>query len=674
MADLALSQTDESISPSPRDESTSTEPAGPNSRVDVWRSRIAKCRSLRRQLVTDWSTNVDYRRGKQFETDSDQDRIAITVDWSATKAKQSELFSQVPEVRLTPKDKRYQSGVPIFGKKLNDTLNLARVGVAMDECLPDCINAAGVGAVLISYEARMETATIPAVPPEIAAQLQLTRQAVPTKTIQRPASSRINIARISPSDFLWPVDFTGSDFEDAAFKGRSGRMPWSAAKHEFRLTDADKDRVTGVDDRSNQDVLAKGDEHERYRDPDTVCFEEIFYKRYLFHPDEMSFEALHRLVFVHGKNEPVIDEPWKGQQRAVDGVTILGSCKSPIQVLTLTYLSDECIPPSDTAMGRPQVDELIRSRSQMIRQRENSLPIRWFDVNRVAPGVQDTLQRGTWQGMIPMNGNGNNAIGEVVRANYPREDFEFDRVAKSDLAEAWQVSGAQLYASGGPSPRSATESQITQTNFATRIGYERARVVRFFVAIAEVVAGLLALYGKFTPEEAQALDATWNRKEIAGYYVYTVRADSTVLLDAQQRIERLMTYLNMVGKSGFVNVEPIIREITELSGLNPDEVVQQPTGAKPKPLNVSLRVSGTEDLNNPIVLALLMKTGQAPTPEELDAAKKMLLTAQAPVEQPEPVLPQPPLPGAPPPPVPAPGDANPAWNTMTRIDTRSEMA
>lgn len=666
--------------PTAADAAVATEPSTPNDRNAQWRSRIAKSRQHRRDLITEWSTNVDYRRGKQFDTDSDKDRIAITIDWSATKAKQAQLFSQVPEVRLKPKNPAYKDSVPVFAKKLNEQLGLSRVGVAMDEVLPDCINAAGVGAVMVSYEARMESATVPAVPAEQVAALKSAGQEVPMRSVQRPKSQRFPIRRVSPGDLLWPVDFTGSDFEDSPWIGRSGRAPWSDAKHLFDLKDEDKPKVTGQDQRTTQDMLSSGgDDKTRYREVDMVNFEEIFYWRYLFHPEETSYEAIQRLVFVHGKDEPVVDEPWKGQVVLEDG-TVAGSCKRPIQVLTLTYLSDECIPPSDTAMGRPQVDELIRSRSLVLAQREHSLPIRWFDVNRVDIGVQDSLQRGRIQGLIPMNGDGNRAIGEVVRADRAREDFEFDRIAKSDLMQTWQVGPDQMVGGGGGS-NSATESQIKQANFATRIGYERARVVRFFISIVEVLAGLVALYGKFTQEEEQAFGDGWNRQAMANYYVYNVYADSTILLDAQQRIDRLMAYLNMVAKSGYIDVEPVIREITELSGVDPS-VVRKPEPKSPEPMNISLRVTGKDDLDDPIVIALLMKSGQAPTPDELAAAKKMLQEAHQPLPPPEPTPPGPPAPGMPPPPLmpgAAPGpsqrpglpDAHPEWNTVNRIEKRA---
>src|SRR6266496_2428343 len=115
----------------------------------VWRGRIAKTKVYKRTIVPNWSLNVDYRRGKPFEADSDCDRINVTIDWSATKAKQAQLFSQMPEVRLAAKRQQFGASVPVFARRLNEVISDAGVGTAMDECLPDCINAAGVAAVLV---------------------------------------------------------------------------------------------------------------------------------------------------------------------------------------------------------------------------------------------------------------------------------------------------------------------------------------------------------------------------------------------------------------------------------------------------------------------------------------------------------------------------------------------
>jgi hypothetical protein len=668
-------------------------------RLQAFKARISRCQMLRRNLIQDWSLNVDYRRGKPFEDDSDNDRIQVTVDWSATKAKQAQLFSQVPEVRLTHKQDAYKASAPMFAKKLNDMLCLAKVGNAMDETLPDTINAAGFGTVLVSYEALTEDRDIPQVPPQVAAQLKAYGKEVPTQTVQVILNRRFLVGRVSPSDALWDIAFAGSDFNDSPWVGRDGRTTWAGAKRNWKLSEDQKSTVCGGDTRSTQDTIASDGTNQKYKEADIVEFEEVFYRRHLYHDDETNYDAIHHLVFLNGITAPVVDELWAGQKRDdQDPSKIYGSRKYPLQFLTLTYLTDECIPPSDSAMGRPTVNELNRSRTQMIKNREASTPWRWFDVNRVPNEVQTQLMRGTWQGALPMNGNGNTAMGEVARAAYPNEDFNFDNIAKQDLRETWQVEDT---VGNGPAIRSAEEARNRQGNFQTRIGYERARCAKFFVNIAEVMAGLLALYGEFTDEEKQRLGGL-DPRMLADYYSFNVRADSTLLLDSEQRVERLMKFLNMTAKSGFVDVAPIIAEICELEGLDPGVIMKQPPQPGPDPLSTSLRLTGAEDLQNPLVIAMLMKADQFPSPEQVNNAKIVLaMLQQQPTAAPPPTgeggpqgpdggpsapppaggpgQPPPPPAGGPPPPAggrivrPAqPYSAHPEWNTASRIEKRAE--
>lgn len=697
----------ETVDPTPGGAAEPTaEDKAQSARWAMWRQEIAACKTIRKDLIPDWSLNVDYRRAKPFATDSDQDRVQVTYDWAATKAKQAQLFSQVPEARLTHKTDTFKNAAPMFARKINNELKEARVGVAMDEKLPDCINAAGFGVHLIAYEAKTEMRDVPTVSPDVAKAMTSQGQPVPTKQMEAVLDSRYVIARQSPADFLWKVQFTGSDFDDSPWIGNSGRKTWSDATATWpKLTPEDKTAVCGGDSRNSADLIAgveAGGNTSLSKDQDLVEYDQMFYWRHLYHPEETNYRAIHHLVFVKGKNEPVVDEPWKGQKLvpAADGsMKLRGARKFPLRVLTLTYLTDESLPPSDSAMGRPQVNELNRSRSQMVKNRQYSQPLRWFNVNLVDPQVQTQLMRDTWQGMIPMNGSGDKALGEISRAAYPSEDNYFDSVAKADLRSTWQIEDA---VGEGPQIRSAEEARNRQSNFQTRIGYERARCAADFVSTAEVLAGLISLYGQFTPEELATLAPGMTQADLSDCFAYNVRADSTLLVDSEQRIERLMRFLNMTAKSGFVDVAPVIAEVAELTGLDPAVVLHNPTDKGPDPLNISMRLSGAADLHDPLVIAMLMKDGQLPNADLINQAKLLLASLQdqptpptpgapgapagpggpAPVVAPPAGAPPQATTGAPPAaagpgvpasrgPRPAPYSAHPNWDTASRVEKRS---
>jgi hypothetical protein len=315
----------------------------------------------------------------------------------------------------------------------------------------------------------------------------------------------------------------------------------------------------------------------------------------------------------------------------------------------------------------------------MFANRDRSIPLRWFDVNRVDPLIQINLMRGVHQGMIPMQGDGNRAIGEVARASYPAEDFAFDKATKEDLRESWRIGPNQLGTTSS-GEKTAAEAKITQANFASGSGPERARVAKFFLNVVEVVAGLVALYGRFptlTPQEKQQMEQAWNRKQILHDLVLKILPDSTVLLDTQAMIDRDMQLLNMTAKSGYVNVQPLIAEIIELCGKDPSQLLKPPPQPEPKPPDMSYSFSGKDDLNNPVVMALLVENKLAPSPQSVEVAKKILMAAAMPAPPPMPQQMLPPGPqgqaGPPQPPgeVPAPPEAHPNWEMASKIADRS---
>jgi hypothetical protein len=666
-------------------------------RNDEFRQRVDQCKQYRRKLIANWTVNIDYRRGKPFASQTDQDQIAVNLDWSLTKSKQAALFSQVPQVRLEHSPETLPKSAPWaskFESKLNEIILESGIEAAMDEVLPDCINAAGIGAVLVSFDSITEDRQVPVMDvsqlhPDDQAEIQksgtIQGQPVPMTAVPHILDHKYSIERISPADLLWPINFTSSNFDKAPWLGRSGRVTWADAVQKFKLTEEDKDTVMG-EDRPMLDKLTHDVEKDRTSADEMVGFDELFFKEYQYDSEAKSYSTIHHLVFVNGKNDPVIDEPWKGQQVGQDG-SIVGVTITPIRVLTLTYITDETIPPSDSAIGRPQVDEINKARTQMIRQRERSLPVRWFDVNRIDPTIQQSLMRGTWQAMIPVQGEGTRVIGEVTKATMPPETFKFNDMAKADLLEEFGAESETRkddMAQGDPNQN--------KSSFNTRTGRERARVASFFVSIAQVLGGLMCLY-----EDPQSFGQGFNPAE-CNILKFSILADSTVLLDAGQKLSRLNQFINLYAKSGWVNLEPVLQEVATLTGLDPSLVIKAPQPKPPVEPNISLRLTGVEDMLNPLALAFLIKSGQAPPAPMIEQAKALIQQAVVPPQgmqmpgqvQPQgglPMLPAgqaPPGPGLPPPagapppgtplPQPAPprpGEANPQMAALEAINHKT---
>lgn len=685
----------------------------PTSKKEIesyFRGRVkASERALQEKLGT-WRRNIEARIGKfpSLYSDGvaimDEDvQVEINPDWWLTKTKTANLFSLVPEVRLTHENTQYAAALGPFAKEFNYELSEKRcnVGVAMHECMNDVVNATGVAGMIVGWAARFEKRTVPKgdykmLPPDaIAKGMKL--GVIPTEKVDFPVDSKFYMERISPSDLITPVEFTGSDFDKGDFVGNRGTMSWAEGKNELRLTDAQKEDVLGATSKHTNEDLRADSQRNVLAEVRGVRYTQIFYWRHRVDPKEMYFSAIWRIVWVDGLEDPVIHEAWKGQQFDEQGKSYVGSCKFPVRVCTLTYITDNPLVPSDTEAGRSQVNDLRRSRSQMFMNRDRSRPIRWFDVNRVDPMIQASLLRGTWQNMIPTNGDGSKAIGEIARASYPSEDIAFDRATMQDLRESWQLGANQGGVSAG-GEQTATETTTVQQNFATVIGQERGRAASFFLGACEVLAGLMALHSEFktlTTEEKQRMQQAWDNKHILHDLVMKIRPDSTIMIDVEQKIQRLNRALNMTVKSGYVNPAPVIAEIWELSGVDPATVMIKPPEKPPEDPNVSYRFSGKDDLSNPMVVAMLLNRQLAPSIEQIEAAKKLLLAAQlppspasaepapggpAPAGGPEAPGPQPPGPGAAGPAEEArvvqPNEpaAHPDWHTATKVAQRSQDA
>src|SRR5579862_1017197 len=304
-----------------------------------WISRIEKCKRVRKDMVYAWSDSVDYRRGKPFSEYDDEDRINVNIDWSMTKGKHAQLYSQTPQVYLTAKQKKFEPAVPVFTKQLNETLDEASVGAAMDETIIDCINASGFGISLVGYEALTQPKQVPSqeiskLPLHQLIAMKAGLMKVPMETINEKVSERYYIHRLSPSDFLWPIEFMGSNFDDADWLGHSGRMLWSEAKRRFKLKDEEKEKLVGAQSREEN---LRQDDDKSHAYEGVVEFDELFYWCHRFDPECKNFKQIGHVVFVKGKGEPVVGPgPWDGQRFDEQSKQYIGACQFPLRVLTLT--------------------------------------------------------------------------------------------------------------------------------------------------------------------------------------------------------------------------------------------------------------------------------------------------------------------------------------------------
>jgi hypothetical protein len=642
------------------------ETPGPRS-PKLWRAEIAASELARKTLVSDWKENVENRVQKVFgEGEVTSDTVAVPEDWARTKQKIAQLMFQVPKIILTPKSPERAPAAPIFQAVLNHKLHHEiKAEVMLDECLADVVNASGLMVSKVGIDIYTEPKEVPAVdlsqlPPEVQAQL-LQSGEVPMETVEQTIAQRYRWDRISPAAFLWPAEFTGSDWDAAPWLGHETWLLVEEARKQFKLPE-DFEPPT----ESKPQLLSESVRETPRQESATgyVKVQEVWYKAYLYDTDAVHPDHIRRIVFIDGVDAPVIheDSPWQrwvepsiDQQAGVEKPgSYVGARKLPIRVATLTYVSDLAVPPSDTRAGRPQVRELSRSRSQMLRQRSRSIPMRWADPNRIDADIFERIQNGDWQDIIPISGRGDGAIGEVARANYPRENFTFQNIIGQDLDRAWSLSNNQL-ASQADSNRSATEANLIQSAANTRLEYEKARVARYVIGGVEVLAGLVQMFTDHAeyvelvgPDGAKRMEV-WDQSTTAGEWVFDIVPDSGDRIDPTVRQERILKLYNLAANDPTINREALTRQLVESYGMDPTLVMKQAPPPKPDDPNISYRFSG-EDLLNPMAVALLLKAHPDFGPQQIQAAATMIQDAMRQMQTPQ-QPPQPPQggPGGPPP-------------------------
>ena len=152
--------------------------------VDQLRNDLELSKKKRDELIPNWQLNVEERRGKSADTAADDNRSMVPMDWTLTKTKSAQLFSQIPQVRLIAKHQAFEQAVPVAAKIVNDLIAAANVGAVVTECVIDCVNAAGVGAAIVRYESLTESVSVPAVDPlslQMQQMMTLPRNSIPMR-------------------------------------------------------------------------------------------------------------------------------------------------------------------------------------------------------------------------------------------------------------------------------------------------------------------------------------------------------------------------------------------------------------------------------------------------------------------------------------------------------------
>lgn len=582
----------------------------------AWKARITSAKQRMEPIIKRGQENVRRYQVQHLDYDPKADTVVVPKDFANVEQKKPQLFFQSPEIQLRPTLPGLEAAALKFQAVVNEKLGPdgADAKSMVGEVLFDVLCPTGFGVSKIGFEAVTEPVPIP----EHATDPRIAPLGLQAAMVQAPRTiyQRYFWDRCSPGKFLYPDDFTGSNFDQAAWLGVEFSIDAEKGRAQWNLGE-DGGKASG--DGEDQRLLSPRDNQtgDKSRTPKLTCYE-IWYKAALFDVNEKHPEKLRQLIFVEGVDDPVVhrDSPY---QRVNNAGQLIGMMGFPLHVLTLRYVSDQAIPPSDCSISRVLTDELSRGRTQMLQQRSRSKPLRWFDTNQVGKETVDKIVSGEMQELIPVPGDGSLMFGEISKASYSRENFTFNDYVNEDISEAWAMGNNQRGAENDAST-TATEASIMQGNSDVRLDAERTRVLEWYCKGAEKFAALIQLFADETEyvsvlgaQGAKTLEA-WDKTQIAGKFVFSAKPDSAIRVDAASERRQTLDLYKFTVNDPNVNRTELLKAIFQKYGYDPERLVAAQLPEKgPEPPKITLSVSGI-DLNPAApqyqaVIALLAANG-----------------------------------------------------------------
>jgi hypothetical protein len=592
---------------------------GPGS-MDDWNSRIERAKEAIKQTRRkfEWNKQVERYVGKPLRKTPTESTVQLPKDYSYTEQKKPLLFFQLPEILLTPARPDVMPGVAeLFQNVLNELTSATQLNckAMVDEVLVDLLVPAGIGISKIGYEAFIDPLQ-PTRPMQVGEQEQrdqfgqivldpMTMQPVLEPIIVEVPNilrERYFCERLSPVDFLYDPSFRGSDWSKCSWMG--GRIRMSPRMAEL---------LYGVDSsRMHQGAISgqvPTEDESLAADRSVQQFGgvegwEIWYHAIDVDPEVGDPDLIRMFVIFDGHRDPVVHQnsPYQTldemQRKVMSGLR-----RIPYYPVTLRYISDTPIPPSDCSQSRVIVDELSEGRSQMLKQRDRNIPQRGIDISKWSPDSREKLLAAGYQELIPFDGliPGDKPLFALEQSAFPQENFNFNNIGERDLQECWALSGPNLGITN-ISGRTATELSMQQQGTETRMESERVRVNLWWIAVVEGLSALCQLFqteesyvNVLGPDGAKQLVA-WNKESIAGTFAFAMRPDSSKRVDAvSERKFRLDVY-QLFRNDPLVNHQELLKWAMPSLSMNPDKMIVQPQPQPPEQPRVSLAIKG-EDLS-----------------------------------------------------------------------------
>ena len=652
----------------------------------AWTARIEAATKAADAKRREWQTYVTaYMVRVQAATGPDH-QITVPLEFAYTELKKAQLAFQVPEVNLKPKRPEFAPATRAFEGALNHELEESGADQLLDLVLTDVL-LCGIAAAKVGYYADIRSRPVPvmgppppdpmtgapAVDPATGQPAQPVPQVDPM-TGEPMMQAEPYIAhecyygdQIAPENLLFPPEFTGGDYDRAAYLGHRFQLDVQTAITRYGLDPTFTPTATRPMETLSSAEQSDGRDTLTTKDVEGV---EIFYLATVFDqakadadaapaddatlpgvalgsPDRPHVGQYRRLVFLKGKSEPVVheDSPYQYIDEA-DG-RLKGMKGNPIHVLALRVLPGSPYPVSDVQAGRPASEEVSLGRSQMVNFRERVMPVLGIDRTRATPELQQKLLANAdvkIGAVLGVDGPPNEIVAPISVTQFPRDNFKFDEVARGDFELAWSMGARQAGQDVPGEPITAEEVRASQGATDTRLAREQTRVLRWWTTYAEKFGALLQMfkdepsYAEIVGEDgAKALQA-WNRKggdgiaSIAGEFVFTARPDSALRLDAAADRQQKTQLYTQLGNDPNINRVELLKALLISYSLDPEKIVVQQLPEKgPDPPKISWSFKG-EDLQVidsktgqpntafPLVLAIAQQGGIQLPPEAIQNA------------------------------------------------------
>jgi hypothetical protein len=609
--------------------------------------------------------------------------VRVPLTYAYVELKKSQLRFQVPEVNLKPKRPEFAGSVRAFEGALNHELKEAGADAMLDMVTTDVL-ICGIAAVKVGYFADIRTRQVPVMGPMVDVYGQpmpvdpMTGQ--PTQPVQQldpvtrePVFQPEDYVahecyygdRIAPENLLIAADFTGGDYDRAAFLAHRFQIDVPTAIRRYGLKPDFQPTATKPIETLSSDEQGDGRDALTTKDVEGI---EVFYLASVFHelpaddaqqaaPVELPHVGQYRrAVFIKGETTPVVheDSPYQYIDE-VDG-KLKGMRGNPLHVLTLRYLPGSAYPMSDVEAGFPSSEEVDLGRSQMVNFRERVMPITAVDRTKASVELKAQLEAGADAKIgrvIGVDGDPSGVIQSVSVAQFPRDNFKFNEVAEDSFRLAWSMGKHAAGMTEDGEPITATEVQAAQAATDTRLAYEQAQFLKWWTRYAEKFGANLQQfkdepgYAEIVGDDgAKALQA-WNRTggegiaSIDGEYVYTARPDAALRLDVSADRQQKTQLYTQLGNDPNVNRVELLKPVLIAYGLDPAKIVVEQLPEKgPEPIRASMSMKledfspidmKTGQLNPafPLALAIAPQVGLQLPPEAVQNAMDMAQTIMA---------------------------------------------